>query len=274
MNKTTYATPSLQKLGDAFLFFFQVLIGTPVLAFFPLALTVAAWRVFGNAAQVTDDQLYRILLTVYVTSLIPTFVVIVWACYRPVHWQVELHDDDDALLLGGIAHATRVSYDDVTFFRRGTLSDRLKQGEGSTRTMPVRIEFFFHKKYTIWLATNDAEGLFKNLRDRCTHAAAVDVDGAQYAPLVDREGCGTRRLSRERLIWGGGSLALGLLLLAMALFAGNPAAGRGNTDAAIRAELMRILSIVWSVGFMGFGLLTMGRRVSVSGKRGNTRSTD
>ncbi|MGO9863336.1 MAG: hypothetical protein ACLPLR_06985 [Terriglobales bacterium] len=271
MNKTTYATPLLQKLGDAFMLFFQVVIGTPVLAFFPLAFTVAAWRVFGNPAQVTDDRLYRILLTVYLVSLIPTFLVIVWTCYRAVHWQVELHDDDDALLLGWIGHAKRVSYDDVTFFRRGTLSDRLKQGEGRTRTMPVRIEFLPHKKYTIWLETNDADGLFKKLRDRCAHAAAVDVDGTQYAPLVDREGRGTSRLSRERLIWGGGSLALGLLLLAMALFAGNPAAGSGNTDAAIRAELMRILSIVWSVGFIGFGLLTIGRRASL---RGNTRPTD
>ncbi len=271
MNKTTYATPLLQKLGDAFMFFFQVLIGTPVLAIFPLVLTVAAWRAFGNPTQLTDEQLYRVLLMVYVGSLIPTFVVIVGTCYRSLHWQVELHDDDDALLLGWIGHAKRVSYDDVTFFRRGTLSDRLKQGEGRTRTMPVRIEFLPHKKYTIWLETNDADGLFKKLRDRCAHAAAVDVDGTQYAPLVDREGRGTSRLSRERLIWGGGSLALGLLLLAMALFAGNPAAGSGNTDAAIRAELMRILSIVWSVGFIGFGLLTIGRRASL---RGNTRPTD
>jgi hypothetical protein len=271
MNQTAYATPLLQKLGDAFLFFFQVLIGTPVLAFFPLALTVAAWRIFANAAPVTDEQLYRILLTVYLVSLIPTFLVIVWICYRTVHWQVELHDDDDALLFHWIGHATRVSYDDVTFFRRGTLSDRLKQGEGRTRTMPVRIEFLPHNKYTIWLETTDAEGLFKNLRDRCAHAAAVDVDGTQYAPLVDQEGRGTRRLSRERLIWGGGSLALGLLLLALALFAGNPAAASGATEAAIRKELMRILCIVWSVGFIGFGLLTMGRRVSL---RGNTRSTD
>ena len=191
-------------------------------------------------------------------SLIPTFVVIVWTCSRAVHWQVELHDD--ALLLGRIGHATRVSYDDATFFRRGTLSDRLKQGESRTRTMPVRIEFLPHKKYTIWLETNDAEGLFKNLQDRCAHAAAVDVDGTQYAPLVDQEGHGTRRLSRERLIWGGGSIALGLLLLAIALFAGNPAAGSGHTEAAIRRELMRILGIIWSVGFIGFGLLTMGRR--------------
>jgi hypothetical protein len=258
MNKTTYATPSLQKLGDAFTFFFQVLIGTPVLAFFPLALTVAVWRVFGNSGQMTDEQFYRILLTVYVGSVIPTFVVVVWTCYRAVHWQVELHDD--ALLLGWIGHATRVSYDDVTFFRRGTLSDRLKQGEGRTRTMPVRIEFLPNRKYTIWLETNDAEGLFKNLRDRCAHAAAVNVDGTQYAPYVDQEGRGTRRLSRERLTWGGGSIALGLLLLAIALFAGNPAAGSGITEAAIRKELMRILCIIWSVGFMGFGLLTMGRR--------------
>ena len=40
------------------MFFFQVLIGTPVLAFFPLVLTVAAWRVFGNSGQVTDEQFY------------------------------------------------------------------------------------------------------------------------------------------------------------------------------------------------------------------------
>lgn len=112
----------------------------------------------------------------------------------------------------------------------------------------------------IWLETNDAEGLFKNLRDRCAHASAADGDGTQYAPLVDREGRATRRLSRERLVWGGGSIALGLLLLAIALFSGNPAAGSGNAEAAIRAELMRILSIIWSVGFIAFGLLTMGRR--------------
>ena len=164
MSRTTYATPLLQKLGDAFMFFFQVLIGTPVLAVFPLVLTVAAWRVFDNPGQMTDEQLYRILLTVYVGSLIPAFVVIVWTCYRAVHWQVELHDD--ALLLGWIGHTIGISYDDVTFFRRGTFSDRLKQGEGRTRTMPVRIEFLPHKKYTIWLETNDAEGLFQNLRER------------------------------------------------------------------------------------------------------------
>jgi len=58
MSRTTYATPLLQKLADAFMFFFQVLIGTPVLAFFPLVLTVAAWRVFGNSGQVTDEQFY------------------------------------------------------------------------------------------------------------------------------------------------------------------------------------------------------------------------
>jgi hypothetical protein len=259
MNKTIYTTPFLQKLGDAFMFFFQVLIGTPALAFFPLVLTAAAWRVFSSPGQMTDEQFDRILLTIYVVSLVPTFVVIVWTGWRTVHWRVELHDD--ALFLGWIGHATRVSYDDVALFRRGTLSNALKQGEGGTRTMPVRIECFPDKKYTIWLATNDAEGLFKNLRERCAHAAAVDVDGTQYAPLVDQEGRGTRRLSRERLIWGGGSIALGVLLLAIALFAGNPAAGSGNTEAAIRRELMRILCIIWSAGFIGFGLLTMGRRL-------------
>lgn len=256
MHKTIYTTPFLQKLGDSFMFFFQVLIGTPVLAVIPLVLTVAAWRVFGNPGQ-TTDELGRILLAVYVVSLIPTFAVVVWACCRAVHWRVELHDD--ALLLSWIGHATRVPYDEVFFFRRGTLSDRRKQGKSGARTMPVQIEFFPHKKYTIFLATNDAEGLFKNLRERCTHAAAVDVDGTQYKPLVDQEGRGTRRLSRERLIWGGGSLAFGLLLLAVALFAVNPAAGSGDTSAVIRRELMRLLGIFWSVGFIGFGLLTLGR---------------
>jgi len=173
------------------MFFFQVLIGTPVLALFSFGPN--GGRMEGFRQSRADDGCtvvpnppdgLRGLIDTHLCrhrlDLLPGRAL--------VHWQVELHDD--ALLLGWIGHATRISYDDVTFFRRGTLSDRLEQGEGRIRTMPVQIEFLPHKEYPIWLETNDAGGLFKNLRDRCAHAAAVNVDGTQYAPLVDQEAWG------------------------------------------------------------------------------------
>lgn len=256
VNKVVYATPIGQKIGDCFMFLFRVLIGTPALAFLYLALVVVSWIIFSSPGHIMPEQIQKILLTVYLIALALALPTILRIAFRELRWRVEIHADN--LLIGWPYFSKQVSYNDVRLLRIGTLSERLEGKDARPRNLPVLLEYSSHGKFRIWLETEEAERLFKSLLERCPHAAAVDRDGTQYAPRLDRQGKGMSRLSRERVIWGGGNLFAGILILIIALLAGS--SNMGSDFAHVRRELMRLLAVFWSLKQIGFGLSVLLQR--------------
>ena len=257
-SNAVYTTPLGQKLGDGFMFLFRVLLGAPALAFLYLVLAFVAWRVFGGPGQMAFEQVQKILVAVYGTALALAFPAVLWIACRAVQWRVELHDGHLLLARAGISK--KVSWEDVLFLRLGALSGRLSGKEEKPRNLPVLIEYRSRGTFTIWLESREAERLFKGLLERCPRAAAVDQDGTQYAPRSDRQGKGMGRLSRERIIRGGGALVAGLLVVIIALTPGNPAAGSGDALDILRRELIRLLVILQSLPLIGYGLGVLSRR--------------
>jgi len=254
--RNRYDAPPGQKLGDMVVLVLKGLLlsGALTLLFFVVA--SLAWRRATAAEQSMLDGPNWVLSTAYLTALVPTMAAVAILACRSLRWRVVM--EDRHLALGwACGLARKVSYADVTFLRLGTVGEQVRVAGMRPRVVPVSIEHGSGSRFRIWLREADAAQLFAGLRDRCARAAAIDRDGRTYRPPSDPGGAGRRRLAREMLIWGGGALGVGTLILGAALFASGAELGPENALAHARTEVYRILGAIQGIALIAFGLRTL-----------------